>query len=215
MTEVPLIYRSRNRRPLKVDGSVAVVGSSDLLAGNHFGAAIDAHDVVFRFNLAPVGGEFLAHTGSQADYYLMSQHITTHKFPHAKAEQQRFIRICRKCEVICYPGHEKNILPYNKRPFHLGITPDTVNQIMTPLVNDTAYRFSVHHHPRNGIKLLACLLAVGIRPALFGFDVVARGENRHYFDDEVQIEGEKTGHKPSIEYGLLLALSDRGLIEIY
>ena len=50
----------------------AVVGSGGTLIGSGAGAAIDAHDVVFRFNLAPTGGQWAADVGTRTTHRLFN-----------------------------------------------------------------------------------------------------------------------------------------------
>ena len=90
----------------------------------------------------------------------------------------------------------------------------TINKIFTSLLGHSEFLFPLNNHPRNGIKLLACLLPHGIRPTLYGFDTADRGDNCHYFDKEYQVETPERGHKPSIEFKLLNALHAKGLVII-
>ena len=54
----PIVGGGETRRQpvMKMGGSCAVVGSSGSLRGARLGRAIDAHDVVIRFNYAPTRG---------------------------------------------------------------------------------------------------------------------------------------------------------------
>ena len=213
MKEIKTIYRSKSGSGLKLKGSVALVGNSDLLGNQSLGDEIDSHDHVFRFNLASTEKQYQQAVGIKSDYYFFSKGISTVKFPHSEQLMLRFKRICRTSNIICYPGHEKNIIPYNKRPFCFGLDIPQINQIFNQLI-DNPYQFSQNRQPRNGLKLLACLLEVGIKPDLYGFDISNRDDNNHYFDDELQYEGDKVGHIPSAEYKILRALLDQGLIVV-
>ena len=51
--------------PFPAGASCAVVGSAGSLSRSGSGAAIDAHDVVVRFNLAPAGGALASHVGQK------------------------------------------------------------------------------------------------------------------------------------------------------
>ena len=213
MPEVPFIFRHKTKRLLNLKGTVAIVGNSDQLVAGNYGAEIDSHDIVFRFNLAPVAPQYYQSIGKKSDYYLLSQNITTHRFPHEGDTQDLFMKICRQSKVICYPDHEKNVLRYNKRPYFLGIEIFDINSVLQHYTGMPDI-FSGNHHPRNGIKLIACLLAAGIVPDLYGFDMEARGDNSHYFDDEVQLEREDGGHLPSLEFKVLNILQEKGLVRI-
>ena len=52
--------------------SCAVVGSSGSMLGAGRGAAIDAHDAVFRFNLAPTASQWAPDVGSRTTYRLFN-----------------------------------------------------------------------------------------------------------------------------------------------
>lgn len=212
MSSIDHITHLRTKKPLTLEGSVALVGSSDLLSNANFGTEIDGHDHVFRFNLARLEERYEAATGSKADFYLICPKITTIDYPHPEPLQTLFKNICRKSKVICYPGHTDNVAKFNKRPYVMDQPVATINEIFGRILGHTKWYFPANNHPRNGIKLLACLLAAGVTPKLYGFDFGERENNTHYYDDEKQIESKGHGHKPSIEYGLLNELRDKQLI---
>jgi glycosyl transferase family 29 (putative sialyltransferase) len=214
MPLISSLIHLRTKKPLEVKGSVALVGSSDLLSGASFGSEIDSFDHVFRFNLASLDEHYKDAVGSKADFYFFSQMITTYRYPHPEPLQTHFKTICRKSQVICYPGHTENVVKFNKRPFLMTLDVPMINSIFTSLLGHSKWEFPVNNHPRNGIKLLASLLANGTRPTLFGFDISDRGDNCHYFDREYQLETPERGHKPSIEFVLLSELHEKGLIDI-
>lgn len=213
MVAVRHIIAERSKRPLELDGSVALVGNSDALLGSGHGAAIDSFDHVFRFNLCDLNPRYAKDIGGKVDYCFFSLNISTHKFPHPRAEQARFVSLCKKTSIICYPKNTKNVRRFNKSPWLMTADIEDVNRVMYLATAPQRIAFSTRNHPRNGIKLLACLLDAGIKPVLFGFDREARGDNKHYFDDEIQVEGEDTGHKPSWEYRLLDLLESNRFIE--
>ena len=138
--------------------------------------------------------------------------ITTIRYPHSEPLQTHFKNICRNSKLICYPGHTDNVVKFNKRPYLMTLDVPTINAIFTRLLGHSKWQFPVNNHPRNGIKLLACLLPSGIIPNLYGFDTQDRGTNSHYFDEELQLEIPERGHKPSIEFELLKDLQQQGFI---
>jgi len=221
MPKVKQLIHCRTKKSLVIDGTVAIVGSSDLLGGSTFGEEIDKHDHVFRFNLASLDEQYRTAIGSKADFYLLSQNITTLKYPHPEPSQSHFKNICRNSKIICYPGHTKNILKFNKRPYLMAHNDEYINRveeinhIFYQLLGHMKWAFSNQHHPRNGIKLISCLLPAGIKPDLYGFDLADRGNNSHYFDDEFQKETPERGHKPSVEFQLLKELEAKDLIRVY
>lgn len=214
MLEVSEITHLKTKRPLSVKGTVAIVGSSDLLTANEFGKEIDAHDLVFRFNLASLDERYAAHIGSKADYFLICPKLTTFEYPLPEPDLTRFKLICRRHNVICYPDHSKNVEKFNKRPYIMDINIEDINEIFRSLLGHSKWAFPSRNHPRNGIKLLACMLKAGVHPNLYGFDIKDRETNSHYFNDEVQFEADDFGHKPSIEFELLKELTMKELITI-
>lgn len=214
MPQIPQLIHIRTKKPLELEGSVAIVGSSDLLEGAQFGKEIDAHDHVFRFNLASLDEQYKDAVGIKADFYFFSQMISTIRYPHPEPLQSHFKNICRKSNIICYPGNTDNVVKFNKRPYLMTLDVPAINQIFTALLGHTKCYFPINNHPRNGIKLLACLLPNGIRPNLYGFDLSDRGNNCHYFDQEYQLETPERGHKPSIEFELLKELNAKGFISV-
>ncbi|MGB5325384.1 MAG: glycosyltransferase family 29 protein [Pseudomonadales bacterium] len=206
------IVGERNGRPLQLDGSVAMVGNSDALLGKGLGAEIDQFDHVFRFNLCDLDAKYRGDTGSKVDYCFFSLNISTRKYPHPPEEQARFVSLCKKAKIICYPKNAKHVRKFNKSPLAMTAQIDDINRIFYLHTAPERVAFSTSNHPRNGIKLLACLVDADIRPVLFGFDSEDRGDNKHYFDDETQVEATAGGHKPSWEYRLLDMLEKRGLI---
>ena len=215
MPKCRFIVAERSKKPLELNGSVAMVGNSDALLGRGLGEAIDSHDNVIRFNLCDLNPKYKHDVGSKIDYCLFSLNISTHKYPHSKQEHLRFVQLCRKTSIICYPDHTKNVRKFNRKPYIKTIEYAQINQVYRQLLGPGAIQFPQNHHPRNGIKLLACLICEGIRPVLYGFDLEDRGENKHYFDNELQIETvQNFGHMPSREYQLLEQLIDRNLIEV-
>lgn len=214
MVAVNHLVAAGNKRPIELNGSVALVGNSDALIGKGFGKEIDQFDNVFRFNLCDLNEKYLDDIGSKVDYCFFSLNISTHKFPHPPKEQKRFIQLCRQAKIICYPKNGKNAKKFAKKIFSMTAEVDHINKILFPLTAPEVFPFSLRNHPRNGIKLLSCLLDVGIKPVLFGFDLENRGDNQHYFDDEIQVENTGAGHRPSVEYALLKALEAHALIEL-
>jgi len=214
MDSIPQITHLRTKKPLTLEGSVAIVGSSDLLSDASYGAEIDSHDHVFRFNLARLDEHYKAAIGSKMDFYLICPKITTIDYPHPEPLQTLFKNICRKSKVICYPEHTDNVTKFNKRPYIMNQPVAGVNEVFARILGHSKWHFPSNNHPRNGIKLLACLLDAGLVPNLYGFDLSERESNHHYYDNEKQVESKTYGHKPSIEYGLLNELKDKHLIHV-
>ncbi len=216
MPFVDQIVHCRTKKPLELTGSVAIVGNSDQLACSNYGEEIDAHDLVFRFNLASLAPEFQSAIGSRADFYLLSQNITTERYPHPEPLQSRFRDICRGSQIICYPNHTKNVMKYCKRPYLLVNDVPKINASITALLGRPPVIFPLNNHPRNGVKLAVALMMAGVKPTLYGFDLEPRENAHHYYDDEVQIEVPpgSPGHRPSLEFVLLDSCRQRGLLNV-
>ncbi len=214
MYTLPHIVGERNQRPLEIQGSVALVGNSDALAGKGLGEKIDQYDHVFRFNLADLAPQYQSDCGQKVDYCLFSLNISTHKYPHSKAEHARFVSLCKKAKIICYPKNTRHVRKYNSKPLIMSMSMERLNQVFLSATVPQVIKFTARNHPRNGIKLLACIIEAGIKPDLFGFDIEDRGNNAHYFDDEKQLELPQGGHMPSREYRLLKELQANTLIQL-
>ena len=76
MVAVTHIIGERNKKPIDISGSVALVGNSDALIGSGQGAEIDRHDVVFRFNLADLADRYTEDVGTKTDYCFFSLNIS-------------------------------------------------------------------------------------------------------------------------------------------
>mmetsp|Transcript_2648 Transcript_2648/g.7495 ORF Transcript_2648/g.7495 Transcript_2648/m.7495 type:complete len:464 (+) Transcript_2648:480-1871(+) len=57
-------------------GTCAIVGSSGSLMRRHYGGEIELHDSVWRFNLAPSGGEFQRHVGRKTNFRVLNAKTT-------------------------------------------------------------------------------------------------------------------------------------------
>jgi hypothetical protein len=67
------LFKRITGRPSRVHyGTCAVVGSSGGLTGSGQGARIDAHDAIYRFNNAPVGGPYEADVGNRTSVWVAS-----------------------------------------------------------------------------------------------------------------------------------------------
>jgi hypothetical protein len=216
MPEVGQIVHCRTKKPLEVNGSVAVVGNSDQLTSADYGHEIDAHDNVFRFNLASLEEKFKIAIGTKADFFFLSRDITTLRYPHPEKLQNRFRYICRTSKIICYPGHTKNVIKYCKRPYLMVNDIPSINAVIKELFARPPVVFPQINHPRNGVKLTIALIDAGIVPTLYGFDLDQRESSSHYFDEESQVDVGKgnPGHRLDLEYTLLQECAEKGLIEV-
>ena len=62
--------------------SCAVVGNSGCLLGSRLGLAIDAHDVVIRFNAAPSGGVWTHDVGGKATLRILGEWVAQMRIAH-------------------------------------------------------------------------------------------------------------------------------------
>ena len=200
-------------RPLEIADDVALVGSSDQLRGAGLGPTIDAHQTIFRFNMVPVTAEFANDAGSRCDYYFLRKRMKLMLDAAAPDQRIIFIRQIQSSGVICYPGEFDLLRQFNPNPCQFEMSPQELGRLFRALLGDAGDVFSLSIIPRNGIRLLACLLAEGLRPSLYGFDLDARDRASHYFDDKEQVEMAH-GHRPGVEYRLLQQLRERGLIRV-
>ncbi len=212
---VPHILAENDASPIRLTGSVALVGNSDALLGSGLGERIDRYDSVFRFNLADLDPRYAGDVGRKVDYVFFSLNVSTRKYPHTPEEHARFVHLCESARVICYPDNTANVRQFNDAPLLMTMSMEQLNRVLFRATRPEAIQFSYRNHPRNGIKLLACLLHAGVRPDLFGFDLGDRGDNSHYFDDQIQREVPEGGHIPSREYALLRLLRDRRLVRLF
>jgi hypothetical protein len=199
---------------LDISGQVAVIGSGDLLSGSRLGEEIDNHEVVIRFNLAPVGGKYKEDVGEKTSFCLLGKNITQPLTSLSPNQEKRFTQVCKHSSIICYPGHFMKIREYQNNIFHMELNVRALNNIFSQKLGNEFQPFPQQNHPRNGINLIACLVAEGIVPDVYGFDIALRKDSTHYFDDEVQHSGLGSGHKLEYEYDLLKLLAAKKLIII-
>ena len=214
--EISYIRYAGTGEPLCIDGEVALVGNSDLLLKTEYGKEIDAHKHIFRFNLPLIGGDLSKHVGQRYDYFLLSGGVVHGLRKMEIEKRQRFKKICKAGKIICYPNLAFRITGAQHPVCEMNISPSRINKILTRRTGSETLLFNDHTSPRNGIKLIACLIDAGIKPVLFGFDICDRSHNVHYFDDEKQNETPQNefGHRPSVEYKLLSELAERDLITL-
>lgn len=70
----------RYGRVFPPSATCAVVGSSGSLMRSRHGRAIDAHDVVMRFNLAPAGGEWASDVGNRTSIRILTDKVVAPYF---------------------------------------------------------------------------------------------------------------------------------------
>ena len=177
------------------------------------GPAIDSHQTIFRFNMVPVTAEFAADAGSRCSYYFLRKRMKLMLDASAPALRTHFTRQIQSSGVICYPGEFDLLRQFDRNPHQFEMSPQELNNLFRSLLGDVYEAFPLRNPPRNGINLLACLLAEDLLPTLYGFDLGARNRATHYFDDREQVELEG-GHQFNLEYRLLQQLGERGLIRV-
>lgn len=200
--------------PLFISRDVAIVGGSDALLGTGLGPSIDRHETIVRFNLASTGDNYAADVGTRSTHYFMRKDIDKVLADGGEVARTHFRQICRANQVICYPGHFDVVMPYNDTPLHYEMSPQKLNSLFSDLLGADYQAFPPINHPRNGIKLLACVLAAGLTPTLYGFDLDERAGARNYFDDVLVEEAPGPGHKPSLEFRLLSQLAAAGHVRL-
>ena len=153
-------------QPLEITDDIAVVGSSDQLQRSGLGPAIDSHQTIFRFNMAPVTAEFAADAGSRCSYYFLRKRMKLMLDASAPALRTHFTRQIQSSGVICYPGEFDLLRQFDRNPHQFEMSPRELNNLFRSLLGDVYEAFPLRNPPRNGINLLACLLAEDLLPTL-------------------------------------------------
>lgn len=79
----------RHGRVFPPGSTCAIVGSSGSLMRSHHGPAIDAHDMVMRFNLAPAGGEWGRDVGNRTTIRILTDKVVAPYFASRRASSAR------------------------------------------------------------------------------------------------------------------------------
>eukprot|EP00899_Mesostigma_viride_P027524 jgi/Mesvir1/7957/Mv11871-RA.2 len=151
-------------------GSCAVVGSAGILVTQPFGAEIDAHDAVIRFNIAPVTG-FERFVGSRTTIRLVNRkHIG-----FREGTNDRF--------VLQHVTNDESFQAYQR-----VVAKQPPDQRTTYMVDQAFYGLVVTKdmlQPTNGYFGLRLALLLCERVSIYGFVRQWQGWfSYHYFNDE-------------------------------
>ncbi|KAK9814164.1 hypothetical protein WJX72_001483 [[Myrmecia] bisecta] len=174
----------------------AIVGNSGILLKYEFGAEIDAHDMVMRFNVGPTKG-FEEHVGSRTTLRLIN---TNHAGWHEGTET-----------VLIQMQSQTGVNIYTK--FR------TINPHAPMFAFDPAFSEYVSSNigvlPTGGYFGIWLALQRCHKVHMYGFYSKADfGIAYHYFDDEVPTEGKAALHDYAQEYARLMRLVQDGLLEL-
>jgi hypothetical protein len=237
--EVPSVAANRHLRVLPTSdsntlarhGRCAVVGSSAILLNASHGAAIDAADMVVRFNWPPVRG-FERDVGSRTTHMLVGHRSLLKSTKGATSfldfapDTHVFFRLQAPdfAELLDSTLDILDQQMSRARVRRRGANPIS---LFSPLFERTAshvlHTFSVTHvgaaqsltvfgepfKPTTGFRGLLLALLTCEHVDVYGFGAHARFGNGHYFDAVPATVLENPGHNYSIEHDWMFALSDR------
>jgi hypothetical protein len=212
-------------------GRCAVVGSSAILLNASHGAAIDAADMVVRFNWPPVR-HFERDVGSKTTHMLVGhRHLLKStkgdtSFLDFDARVHIFFRI-QAPDYADLLDSTLDILDEQMSRAHVRRRGANPISLFSPLFERTAshvlHTFSVAHvgatqsltvfgepfKPTTGFRGLLLALLTCDHVDVYGFGAHERFGNGHYFDAVPNTVLENPGHNYSIEHEWMFALSDR------
>ena len=186
-----VLIRSTGRPSPKEHGTCAVVGSSGGLTGSRQGAQIDAHDAVYRFNTAPVGGPYIADVGNRTSVWVAS-HIPWRSQAKRAAALSRQGSSSEAAALYCFNPWlgSCHVDALGSRKFH-GLTSPL---LLNPQLAAGMMQMQVALGGKSGgnVRPSAGLMGVGLalascaRVSLFGFgndtDPRMQGHCNHYYD---------------------------------
>jgi hypothetical protein len=187
------LFKRITGRPSRVHhGSCAVVGSSGGLTGSGQGALIDAHDAVYRFNNAPVGGPYQVDVGNRTSVWVAShvpwrgqaRRVAALTASRGTASEESAALYCFNpwlgaCHVDAMGGKRLGV----QAP--LLISPALVTAMMQIQITSGGKSGGVVR-PSTGLMGVGLALASCARVSLFGFgndsDPGMQGHCNHYYD---------------------------------
>tara|TARA_R110000824_G_scaffold43928_6_gene128221 strand:- start:18192 stop:18824 length:633 start_codon:yes stop_codon:yes gene_type:complete len=193
---------------LLLPSDVAIVGSSARLKEGDFGQKIDKHETVIRFNRAPVSG-YEKYVGSKTSLRVTNNHVFNNNDEGEGWESQPryFIKELQNERILYFasdimPWMEKHQNTNSTCELHCVIYSELIDlrkQCGIPWEKD----FSV------GVGMIFLCLTVGIKPHLYGFDVIEDTTRSHYWENRPPPGG---SHSVSVEKQWLRNLIDNGLV---
>jgi hypothetical protein len=165
---------------LKVDTSIALVGSSGSLKGSKLGKEIDSFKDVVRFNRAPTEG-WERDVGSKTTIRILN--IPTFKSaPLLRWKDDQFFTKKLKNIKIIVPGATRELL---KKRDQFVDKSNTVYLAASPnIITSARKKFKGHvRTPTVGFITIAVLILAGLKPKLYGFDLKPGRPRDHYWHE--------------------------------
>lgn len=184
---------------------IAVVGSSGNLLRNTYGADIDNHDIIIRFNQARVQG-YENHVGSRTDIRIVNTHVlkgTTGSAGFSKLDKKFIQKLTPQLVIVSRP------VLFDKRT----ISPN--NDVL--VFNGELYNYckqTLNNSKDPSVGFLGVFLALTSKKkvSVYGFDQANTTKNKHYWEEVSKI-GQH--HKFSREKEIFEELEKQELITIF
>jgi len=203
---------------LAMPKNLAIVGSSGSLINSNKGEEIDHHDYVIRFNRAPTSG-FEKDVGSRTDLRIVNGHVFKNIPPgdpwveelHPyQFKNHNFVKNLRDTSVLLMS--DGNFDPNN---VHTSVSLynfdfwNAYREIIEKIFGQKVHPGVNPPRPTLGfLTIVNCLLS-GIKPSIYGFDIVDR-ERDHYFEERPKTKGRS--HNKSEEPKIIKELIRAGWV---
>lgn len=191
--------------------SIAIVGSSPNL-GKH-GEAIDAHDLVLRFNLAsPINREEAL--GTRTDIVACNCHVSS-RLPNRSLSLYIKKKYITKNAATALLEHLKLQDPVylcrangiSKKPNIINISQSGSRNFCNKILKNVGIKLQLRKEPRLGFHVICLLIKLGIKPSVFYFDIAKPSQAKYYCSDK-----KSPYHDIVTEGKALMQISAKGLI---
>ena len=199
---------------INLNGSIAIIGSSNNLLNNNYGGIINAYDNVIRFNRSITSRKYSKHVGTKTTLRAVNNHV----FDNVDISSQgytnspkNFVKNLRKQNILYIGPHDG---PWDRREKNVH---RSNNLYKFEYLNIEKLKKSIGIETETNLQIGTIIVALCVfselTPHLFGFDL-KNIERTHYFQQRPPTE-DSINHSPKKEKEALKKLAKNKRITIH